>query len=70
MTKKELETEILGLDNSWPLYDTLVKLVEATDILLHKKDYDGCNWEEMELCFSRGKEIIKNLEKLKPNIEN
>jgi hypothetical protein len=48
--------------NSWPLIDVLRKLVEVADILLHKKDYDGHGWEEMEHCYQRGKEIILQLE--------
>jgi len=34
-------------------------LVEAADILLHKKDYDGHGWEEMEICYKIGLEILK-----------
>lgn len=48
------------LDQPWPLMDVIKKLCEATDILLHKKDYDGHEWEEMEICLKRGLEIIKD----------
>ncbi len=54
--------DILGSYNTWPLVDILKKLTDAADILLHKKDYDGGDWEEIETCYKRGKEIIKLLE--------
>ena len=31
----------------WPARDVVEKLVEATDILLNEKDYDGHGWEEI-----------------------
>jgi hypothetical protein len=50
--------KIIGMDEAWPLVDVLKKLIEASEILLHKKDYDGHGWEEMEHCVKRGKEIV------------
>lgn len=55
----------LGQDEPWPLIDVIKKLCEAADILLHKKDYDGHGWEEMELCFKKGLDIVKKLESQK-----
>lgn len=37
--------EILGLKDSWDLVHILQKLIEASDILLTDKDYDGHGWE-------------------------
>ena len=52
---------LLDNDNAWNTHDVIVKLVEAADILLHKKDYDGPDWEEIEICYQRGKEILQQL---------
>jgi hypothetical protein len=54
----EYRKRVLGTHNAWPLPDVLQKLIEATEILLLKKDYDGPTWEEMSTCAKRGKEII------------
>jgi len=55
---------LMGLDNPFPLKDVLKKLVDAADILLYKKNYDGANYEEIEICIKRAKEIIKLCEKI------
>ena len=46
-------------DRAWDTISVLEKLVEAADILLHKKDYDGHGWEEIELCYKLGLEILQ-----------
>jgi hypothetical protein len=51
----------LEAENSWPTKDVLTKLIWATEYLLHEKDYDGHNWEELEICANRGKEILSAL---------
>lgn len=56
--------EFLGLEEAWPLINVLEKLVEATNILLHKKSYDGHGWEDINHCVARGEQIIKNLNSL------
>jgi hypothetical protein len=53
----------LDLDNPWPLYDVLQKLIWASEYLLNEKSYDGGNYEEISHCVKRGKEILK---KIKP----
>jgi hypothetical protein len=53
--------KLLGTDNAWPLVNVMEKLVESTEILLHKKDYDRHGWEEVSHCVERGKEIIEYL---------
>lgn len=55
----------LPLDNgkSWNTHDVIAKLIEATDILLHRKDYDGHGWEEIEICYQRGKEILQQIKR-------
>lgn len=61
-TKYIVEYKLLDLTNPWPLKDVLNKLIEATEILLHQKNYDGHGWEEISHCVQRGKEIINNLD--------
>jgi len=56
-----LYSDILGLDNSWSLKDVLKKLIEASEILLHQKNYDGHGWEEINHCVERGKAIVSTL---------
>ncbi len=56
-----LYSDILGLDNSWSLKDVLKKLIEASEILLHQKNYDGHGWEEINHCVEIGKEIVSTL---------
>ena len=48
-------------DKAWSTYHVIEKLVESADILLHKKDYDGHGWEEIEICYQRGKEILQQI---------
>lgn len=55
--------DILGKYNTWPLVDILKKLVEASEVLLRKHDYDGHDYKEIEHCCKRGKEILVLLEK-------
>lgn len=52
---------LLDLDNPWPTKDVLQKLIDATKILLHKKDYDGPNYEEMEICVKRAEALVEAL---------
>jgi transcriptional regulator with XRE-family HTH domain len=56
-----LYSDVLGLDNSWSLKDVLKKLIEASEILLHQKNYDGHGWEEINHCVERGKSIVSTL---------
>ncbi|MBP7860011.1 hypothetical protein KA001_03575 [Patescibacteria group bacterium] len=48
----------LDSDKPWDTISVIAKLVEAADILLHQKDYDGHGWEEIQVCYERGKEIV------------
>ena len=56
--------ELLGLDDPYSLTEVLDRLIWATEYLLHKKSYDGHNYEELEQSVRRAKEIksliIKN----------
>ena len=63
LTREQI-IEVFGLDNPWTLKDVLNKLIEASEILLHKKNYDRHGWEEISHCVKRGKEIDR-LKKLK-----
>jgi len=57
-TQEVITDEILGIYNPWPLTDVLGKLIFATEYLLHEKNYDGHDHEELQICVQRGKEII------------
>ena len=46
---------------AWDDYSVIAKLVEAADILLHKLDYDGDGWEQIQICYERGVEILRNM---------
>ena len=52
---------VMALDNAWCLKDVLKKLIEASEILLLQKNYDGHGWEEISHCVDRGKEIVSIL---------
>lgn len=49
----------LDVDKAWDTISVITKLVEAADILLHKKSYDEHGWEEIEICYKRGLEILQ-----------
>ena len=51
----------LDADQTWPTRDVLNKLIEASEILLHKKDYDGHGWEEIAHCVDLAKGIVKRI---------
>jgi len=53
--------EILGEDQPWPLTDVLKKLIEASEILLHKKNYDGHGWEEIRHAVEVAKQKVRLL---------
>lgn len=53
---------ILRLDQPYSLPEVLKGLIEAADILLHKKDYDGHGWETLEYCYRHAKEIVAEFE--------
>jgi Holliday junction resolvasome RuvABC DNA-binding subunit len=58
--------DMLGYNNAWPAQDVLEKLLWATDYLLHKKDCDVHGWEEIEVCWQRGKEILAKMRSIPP----
>lgn len=49
--------EITGADKPFPLVDVLQHLINASEKLLHKHNYDGGDYEEIEICVKRAKEI-------------
>jgi hypothetical protein len=53
--------KIIGQTEAWPLVDVLKKLTEASEILLHRKNYDGHGWEEIAKCVERAKQITSLL---------
>jgi len=56
-----LLSDLLGEDTPWPLSSILKRLIDAAEILLNKKDYDGPDWEEIHHSVNRGKEILNRL---------
>ena len=42
------------------LIDILETLNKATNILLHEKDYDGNDYEQMEYCLRRSQLIVES----------
>lgn len=54
--------KILRLDEPYNLHEILKGLIEAADILLHRKDYDGDGWEKLEYCYRNGKDVIKEFD--------
>ncbi len=51
----------LAQDTPWPLADVLAKLIEASDILMHRKGYDGEGWELIQQATRQAKIIHRNL---------
>jgi hypothetical protein len=47
-----------GEDEPWSLRECVLKLVEAADILLHQKDYDGMHWELIQSAWTHAKEYL------------
>jgi hypothetical protein len=46
---------------AWPITEVLAKLIEASDILLKKKDYDGHGWEEIHHATNRAKGWLEKI---------
>lgn len=65
---KEKILTITGEDNPYPLRDVLERLIWATEYLLHIKNYDGHNYEELGQSVRRAKEIMKSILRLKQRI--
>lgn len=59
----ETPKDILRLSEAWTLNDVVNKLIEASEILLHDKNYDGMGYEEIEQCVKIAKEFNKSLSK-------
>ena len=62
---KEKILTITGEDNPYPLRDVLKHLIWATEYLLHVKNYDGHQYEELGQCVRRAREIMESILKLK-----
>lgn len=54
-------SDLLGTNSAYPLPDALKYLIRATEILLHKKDYDGPDYEEMEHSIKSATAFINSL---------
>lgn len=61
------EREGMMNDQPWPLRDIVSKLCEATEILLHEKNYDGHGHEQISCALRLAKSWIGTQEKDKPN---
>ena len=62
--------EVLGVEKNWPLLDTLIKLVESTEILLKREDYDRHAWEQLSATVQSGREFTSLLDSLEIGISN
>ena len=59
--KKDLtQGEEEEINTAWSFNDVLKKLIWATDYLLHVKDYDGHNHEELLVCLKEAQKYIIN----------
>lgn len=58
-----LSKDDLGLNDAWSLCEVLDKLIESSEILLHKLDYDGHGWEKIQHCKEKAKEYKTKLHK-------
>jgi hypothetical protein len=58
------DASLIPLDNDqpWNAADVIKKLVWATNYLLKNKNYDGPNYEELNVCVKRGEELVAFLE--------
>lgn len=54
---KEENERLKGLCEPYPLSDVLSRLIDASEFLLIHYSYDGHNYEEIECCIRRAKEI-------------
>ncbi len=63
--RQEVIEEILENDTAWSLTEVLAKLLEATEILMDEKDYDGHGWELITQAQTRGKELLTKFNQLK-----
>lgn len=55
--------ELLGMNHVWNLISVLEQLVETSTIMLNHHNYDAHNYEEIEISVTRGREILKLLQK-------
>jgi len=53
--------EWYGMNKPWPLHNVLLKLIDAANILLDKKSYDGHGHEAIQIARSRAEEIVTAL---------
>ncbi len=53
----------MGMNTPWPVHDAIERLITATEILLHKKDYDGPDYEEMEHSIKTAKQYLNSINK-------
>jgi hypothetical protein len=60
-----LPDNILRNDHPYSLSEVLKVLIEATDILLHEKDYDVHGLERYEYCYQLAKDIVAELDRNK-----
>lgn len=61
LNKARVMPSLPFMDGAYPLTEVLKYLIDATDILLHKYDYDGHNWEILQCAMERGKSILKEI---------
>lgn len=65
----EAITQILGMDTSFPTWDILEKLIEASEMLLHRYSYDGHGWELINHNIDAARERILTMKQVYQNVE-
>lgn len=55
---------VLGLSEPWSLDSVISKLAEASNILLHRYNYDGQQWEEISHCVEKSEDYLKRLSEI------
>jgi hypothetical protein len=52
---------LFGMDQPWPLYDVVAKLIEATEHLLNDHSCDRHGYEEFRTAVIKGKEYLDKI---------
>lgn len=58
LKRNESMRPILMEDTPWPLRDTLAKLIEAGEILLHRQNYDSDGYEQIGHAIKSAKQAL------------
>lgn len=68
--KNEQREVHLNLNESWSTIHLMIKLIEASEILLNERNYDGLGWEDIQGAVKRSKELITKIINYEKNNNN